>query len=372
MSVEEWAKIRRLHRSEGRSISEIARMLGVSRNTVRAALSSADPPKYRRRPMGSVADAAEPKIRELLTADPRMPATVIAERIGWSHSIRTLRGRVRELRPLYLPPDPASTTAYSPGAIAQCAFWFPNVVVPVGFGQIRTAAALPVLTMISGYSWWVSAALLPTRSAEDLYVGWWQQLSMLGATPRAFVWDGEDAVGRWRTQQPELTAACHTFCSALDATVQICRPGDPEGRRLVNQFRGCLERAFLPGRRFSSPADFNTQLREWLTQVNHHRHRALGFRPADRIEADKAAMLALPRVRPALGWQASSTRLQRDQLVRIDGNNYSVHPDAVGRPIEVTADLDRVQVWCQGILVADHARVWAKHQTIRDPAHNHR
>jgi hypothetical protein len=55
--------------------------------------------------------------------------------------------------------------------------------------------------------------------------------------------------------------------------------------------------------------------------------------------------------------------------VRVDGNDYSVHPVAVGRRIEITADLHRVRVWCQGNLVAEHARAWAKHQTISDPDH---
>ena len=44
-------------------------------------------------------DAAEPRIRELLAAWPRMPATVIAERIGWQHSLTVLKDRVGELRP---------------------------------------------------------------------------------------------------------------------------------------------------------------------------------------------------------------------------------------------------------------------------------
>ena len=44
-----------------------------------------------------------------------MPATVIAERIGWDRSIRALTGRVAELRPAYLPPDPASRTTYAAG-----------------------------------------------------------------------------------------------------------------------------------------------------------------------------------------------------------------------------------------------------------------
>jgi transposase len=94
LSVEDWAEIRRLRRSERLAISEIARVLGISRNTVKAALASDGPPKYQRAGTGSVADEAEPRIRELLAAYPRMPATMIAERIGWSYSIRTLGERV--------------------------------------------------------------------------------------------------------------------------------------------------------------------------------------------------------------------------------------------------------------------------------------
>ena len=83
LTVEDWAEIRRLHRAEGMPIKVIARTLGVSRNTVRAALASDGPPKYERRAAGSSVDAFEPRIRELLQAYPTMPATVIAERVGW-------------------------------------------------------------------------------------------------------------------------------------------------------------------------------------------------------------------------------------------------------------------------------------------------
>ena len=86
--MEDWAEIRRLYRAWGVAIKEIARRLGVARNTVRAALVSDEPPKYRRASRGSLVDAVEPRVRGLLAEFPRMPATVIAERIGWEHSIR--------------------------------------------------------------------------------------------------------------------------------------------------------------------------------------------------------------------------------------------------------------------------------------------
>jgi transposase len=360
LSVEDWAEIRRLHRAEGLPIKAIVRTLGVSRNTVRAALASDGPPKYERPAKGSVADAFEPRIRELLRVYPSMPATTIGERIGWPYSIRTLSGRVAELRPLYLPPDPASRTSYAAGELAQCDFWFPDVTLPVGFGQSRTATRLPVLTMASGYSRWLSAVLVPSRQAQDLFAGWWQLIAGLGAVPRTLVWDGEGAVGRWRAGKPELTGDCQAFRGTLGVKVIICKPADPEAKG--------LERSFLPGRVFTGPADFNAQLAGWLAVANTRPKRVLGCAPADRFTADKAAMLTLPPVAPVTGWRQSA-RLARDYYIRLDSNDYSVHPSAIGRRIEVTAGLHRVTVACDGRLVADHDRVWARHQTITDPAH---
>lgn len=366
--VEDWAEIRRLHRSERMPIKAIARVMGVSRNTVRAALRAASPPRYERAGSGSIVDEVEPRIRELLKAWPDMPTTVIAERIGWTRSVRVLRKRVSDLRPVYLPPDPASRTAYVAGEIAQCDFWFPPIEVPVGFGQTRTAKQLPVLTMVCGYSRWLSGLLVPTRAAADLFAGWWQHVDALGAVPRVLVWDGESAVGRRRGGRSELTAECQAFRGVLGAKVLICRPADPEAKGLVERAHDYLERSFLPGRVFASPQDFTAQLDEWLTLANRRPRRALGCAPTDRIGADKQAMLALPPVAPQTGWR-NSLRLPRDHYVRLDSNDYSVHPAVIGRRVEVVADLQRVRVLCDGQTVADHERIWASHQTISDPEH---
>jgi transposase len=86
--VQDWAEIRRLHRSERRPIKAIARVMGVSRNTVRAALRAASPPRYERAGSGSIVDEVEARSWELLKAWPDLPTTVIAERIGWTRSVR--------------------------------------------------------------------------------------------------------------------------------------------------------------------------------------------------------------------------------------------------------------------------------------------
>jgi len=232
----------------------IARTLGISRNTVRVAVASEGPPKYERKPAGSAVDAFEDAIRAQLKDVPTMPATVIAERVGWTRGMTVFKERVRELRPAYLPPDPAGRTTYE------------------------------------------------------------------------------------------------------------------EHKGIIERAHDYLERSFLPGRTFTGPGDFNHQLQQWLVLVNARTRRVLGCAPTARISADRQAMLTVPPVAPATGWR-SATRLARDHYIRLDSNDYSVHPAVIGRRIEVTADLDRVRVFCDGKVVADHERVWAWHQTITDPEH---
>ncbi len=123
INVEDWAEIRRLHRADGMCIKAIARRLGVARNTVRTALRSDQPPRYEREGKGLLVDAVEPRMLELLREFPDMPATVIAERVGWRHSMTVLRDRVAELRPLFVPPDPCQRTTYRPGELAQFDLW---------------------------------------------------------------------------------------------------------------------------------------------------------------------------------------------------------------------------------------------------------
>ncbi|MFE3205937.1 IS21 family transposase [Embleya sp. NPDC059237] len=365
IEVEDWAEIRRLHRGEGMSVRGIALHLGIARNTVRRALASDRPPRYRRALKGSIVDAVEPQIRELLAGFPRMPATVIAERIGWDRSLTVLRDRVRELRPGYLPPDPVSRTMYGPGELAQCDLWFPPVDVPLGFGQVGRP---PVLVMVSGYSRVITARMLPSRQAPDLVAGHWDLLSGWGSVPRALVWDNEPGIGRRRQGGVVLSGEFAAFAGLLGIRTVLCRPRDPEAKGLVERANGYLETSFLPGRVFVSPQDFNAQLAEWLRIANRRVHRGIDARPAERWDADRAGMLALPPVDPG-GWWRSSVRLGRDHYLRLDTCDYSIHPSAIGRVVAVEAGPERIRATVDGREVASHARCWARHQTITDPDH---
>ncbi|MEV5646434.1 IS21 family transposase [Streptomyces flaveolus] len=359
--MEDWAEIRRLHRAEQMPIRAIARHLGISKNTVKRALANDRPPKYERPATGSVVDAVEVQIRELLRETPTMPATVIAERIGWERGMTILKDRIRELRPAYLPVDPVSRTTYRPGELAQCDLWFPDAQIPLGYGQTGRP---PVLVMVSGYSRVIAARMLPSRRTGDLIDGHWRLLSQWEAVPRTLVWDNEAGIGRGRP-----TSESAAFAGLLATKIYLCRPRDPEAKGLVERANGYLETSFLPGRHFGGPDDFNTQLGAWLKVANRRVHRTLGARPVDRWEADRAGMLTLPAVDPPAWWRFS-TRLGRDHYVRVDTCDYSVAPAAIGHHVTVLTDNDEVVVLTtDGQIVARHVRCWARHQTITDPEH---
>ena len=295
-----------------------------------------------------------------------MPASVIAERVGWERSMSMFRARGREIRPDFVPADPASRTSYQPGELMRCDLWFPPVRIPLGHGHSDSP---PVLVMVSGYSRVMSALMIPSRHAADLIAGHWAPLSELGAVPKALVWDDEGAVGRWVGGKPVLTDAFQAFRGMLGIKVIQNRPRDPESKGVVERHNGYPETSFLPGRSFTGPADFNAQLSGWIQErANCRHHRRIECRPVDRLAADEAAMLELPPVAPVTG-RRRSLRLPRDYHVRVDTCDYSVHPSAVGRRIEVHAGLQEVTATCDGLLVARHDRCWAPHQSITDPAH---
>ena len=358
--MEDWALIRRLV-ADGVPHRQVARDLGIGRSTVERALASDRPPKYERPAVPTSFTPFEPLVRQLLKAHPDMPATVIAERVGWTGSITWFRDNVRRLRPEHRPVDPSDRLMWLPGDAAQCDLWFPPRKIPLEDG---TKTLLPVLVITCAHSRFMLGRMIPTRHTEDLLLGMWALLQQLGRIPRRLIWDNESGIGRGKRHADGVGA----FTGTLATTLQRLRPHDPESKGVVERRNGFFETSFMPGRDFASPTDFDAQFTQWLAQANARVVRTIKARPVDLLDADKAAMLPLPPVPPATGW-VNRVRLGRDYYVRVDSSDYSVDPAVIGRFVDVIADLSRVEVRLQGRLVAAHDRVWARSITITDPAH---
>jgi hypothetical protein len=360
ITLEDWALIRRLA-AEGVPNTRIAERLGISRTTVVKAVASGSPPKYERSPGPTSFAVFEPRVRALLEQTPDMPATVLAERVGWDGSIRWFSENVKRLRPEHRPIDPADRLTWAPGDAAQCDLWFPPRRIPIEDGATKL---LPVLVITAAHSRFVTGRMIPTRKTEDLLLGSWELIQALGRVPRRLIWDNEPGIGRGQRRAEGVTS----FMGTLATKLVLLPPKDPESKGLVERRNGWFETSFMPGRTFTSPADFNAQFSDWLVKANARVVRTTKAAPVELITADRAAMLLLPPIPLHLGWR-NKIRLGRDYYVRLDTNDYSVDPRVIGRMVDVAADLDRVRVRAEGRIVAEHSRVWARGTTVTDPVH---
>jgi hypothetical protein len=340
ITLEDWALIRRLA-AEGVPKARIADRLGISRTTVIKAVNSDAPPRYERRPGPRSFTEFEPRVRALLVEVPDMPATVLAERVGWTGSIRWFSENVKGLRVEHRPIDPADRLSWAAGDAAQCDLWFPPRKIPLEDG---TARLLPVLVITAAHSRFMTGRMIPTRKTEDLLLGSWELIQALGRVPRRLIWDNEPGIGRGLRRAEGVAA----FMGTLATKLVLLPPRDPESKGVVERRNG--------------------QFTDWLALANSRVVRTIKAAPVDLIDADRAAMLALPPIPLHLGWR-NKIRLGRDYYVRLDTNDYSVDPMMIGRMVDVTADLTRVRVRADGRIVAEHPRIWARGGTLTDPSH---
>lgn len=369
VQVQEWAEIRAMKQVQGLSIKEIARRTGHSRNTIRAALRSPQPPRYGpRAPRPSKLEAFKEQIHALLKADGAIPSQVIRERIteaGYRGAKTICDDYVRELRPVFNPPRTFQRTQYEPGQLVQFDLWEPSQPIPVGHGQLRRGW---VLTCCSGYSRAGAGSLIFSKQAPDILWGMSRCLGELGALPEKVVWDREGAIHRGGGQPTDAFAA---FCGELGLGWVILDAGDCQAKGMLERLHDFIERSFEPARSFAGPLDYQHQLDGWFAdRANARTHRTLRAVPAERLAAERERMRTLPDQMPDLD-RRFVIRVPAQPYLRWDTNDYSLDPRLAGRRVEVRISQAEVGAVAldSGEPAASHRRSFAKHLTFTDPAH---
>jgi transposase len=361
--VEQWAELRREHFVAGKSIKELARSTGLSRNTIRRALRSERPPAYSRASRPGILEPFKPEIHRLLKTNSKLPGVRVRELLeplGCAASKTVVDDYLREIRPLFAPPPRTfQRTVYRPGAVCQFDLWEPRAEIPVGHGQMRRGW---VVIACFGYSRAGAGVLVFSKQTEDLLAGIAGCLERLGGLPETLVWDRQAGL---HARDGRPTEAFAGFCGQLKVDWLFCAPADPQAKGVVERLQGYAETNFEPGRVFANELDFQDQLDAWFAKVNARTHKTLRARPVDRLPEELEVMAPLPDRMPdtARRW---TMRVPPDPHLRLDTNDYSLDPGLVGRRVEVIADQHTVTAVCldTGEVACRHSRVFARHRTI--------
>ncbi len=377
--VETVAKIRRAYFVQGKTIKAICRELRVSRKVVRKVLrSEATEFRYEReeQPLPRLGRWLE-DLEQLLAANEAKPSR---ERLTLIRIFENLRGRGYE-------GGYDAVRRYARGWQRDRASTSVGAYVPLSFapGEAYQFDWSHEIVLINGTTMTVKVAHVRLCHSRMLFVRAYPretQEMVFDAHDRAFgffkgtctrgIYDNMKTavetifVGRERAYNRRFLQMCSHYL--VDPVA--CTPASGwEKGQVENQVGLVRERFFAPRVRAKSYEELNAWLLDQcIAYARAHRHPEVREQTIwEMFEAERASLVRYAGRFD--GFHAVPASVSKTCLVRFDNNRYSVSAHAVGRPVEIRAYAERIELRQDGRLVGEHARSFGRGQTVFDPWH---
>jgi transposase len=377
--VDTIARVRREYFVRGKSIKEIVRELHVSRNTVRKVLRSGETSfGYARevQPQPKLGPWKD-DLDRLLTANDGKPAR---ERLTLVRIFEELRGlgyaggydavrryarswhrdRTAISAPAYVP------LSFAPGEAYQFD-WSHEVVLING-----TTVTVKVAHVRLCHSRMLFVRAYPRETQEMVFDAHDRAFAFFKGTCTRGIYDNMKTavetilVGRDRAYNRRFLQMCSHYL--IDPVA--CTPASGwEKGQVENQVGLVRERFFTPRLRVKSYAELNAWLMDRvIAYAKAHRHPEQRERTVwEMFEAERPSLV--PYAGRFDGFHALPASVSKTCLVRFDNNKYSVAASAVGRPVEIRAYAERIELRQEGRLVGEHDRCFGRDRTVFDPWH---
>jgi transposase len=377
--VETIARIRRAYFVQGKAIKAICRELGVSRKVVRKVLrSEATAFHYEReqQPMPRLGAWRE-KLDALLVANEAKPSR---ERLTLIRVFEALRGLGYEggydavrryARDWRCEQAAASAAAYVPLSFAPGEAyqfdWSHEIVLING-----TTVTVKVAHLRLCHSRMLFVRAYPRETQEMVFDAHDRGFAFFkGACTRGIYDNMKTAVeaifvGRERAYNRRFLQMCSHYL--VDPVA--CTPASGwEKGQVENQVGLVRERFFTPRLRVKSYDELNAWLLDrCVAYARVHRHPERREETIWSVfEAERGRLV--PYAGRFDGFHAVPASVSKTCLVRFDNNRYSVSAHAVGRPVEIRAYAERIELRQNGRLVGEHARCFGRDQAVFDPWH---
>src|SRR6202166_2470113 len=377
--VETIAKIRRAYFVQKRSIKAICRELGVSRKVVRKVLrSDATEFKYERgsQPAPKIGPWRHQLDALLLANDSK----VARERLTLIRVFEELRAlgyegsydAVRRYTKAWQKDRGAVTSeayvplTFAPGEAYQFD-WSHEIVLING-----TTVTVKVAHVRLCHSRMMFARAYPRETQEMVFDAHDRAFVLFKGACQRGIYDNMKTavetifVGRERAYNRRFLQMCSHYL--VDPVA--CTPASGwEKGQVENQVGLVRERFFTPRLRVKNYDELNAWLLEQcVSYARAHRHPEVRERTIwDQFEAERPSLVAYAGRFD--GFHGVPASVSKTCLVRFDNNRYSVSAHAIGRPVEIRAYAERIELRQDGRLVGEHVRCFGRDQTVFDPWH---
>ena len=377
--VETIAKIRRAFFVQQKPIKQICRELKVSRKVVRKVIrSEATAFRYTRTSqpapkLGPWREALDGMLLANASKAPRERLTLIRvfealRGLGYEGGYDAVRRYAKGWKR-----ERASVTAqafvplvFAPGEAYQFD-WSHEIVL---IGGVTTKVKVAHVRLCHSRMPFVRA--YPRESQEMVFDAHDRAFAFFRGTCQRGIYDNMKTavetifVGRERAYNRRFLQMCSHYLVEPVA----CTPASGwEKGQVENQVGLVRERLFTPRVRVKSYDELNALLLDGvIAYAKAHPHPE---------QPDRTVWQAFEAERPALvpyagrfdGFHAVTASVSSTCLVRFDNNRYSVAASAIGRPVEVRAYAERVEVRQDGRVVAEHERAFGRGQMVFNPWH---
>ena len=377
--VDTISRIRREYFVRGRSIKEIVRDLHVSRNTVRKVVRTGVTEfRYERgRQALPKLGPWRDELDALLVANEGKAARERLTLIRLFETLRELgyeggydavrryarswsRRRGAALAQAYVP------LSFAPGEAYQFD-WSHEIVVMGG-----TTVTVKVAHVRLCHSRMPFVRAYPRESQEMVFDAHDRAFAFFkGACTRGIYDNMKTAVETiFAGKQRAYNRRFLQMCSHYLVEPVACTPASGwEKGQVENQVGLIRERFFTPRLRVKSYDELNAWLMERsIAYAKAHRHPELREQTVwQAFEAERGSLV--PYAGHFDGFHAIPASVSKTCLVRFDNNKYSVAASAVGRPVEIRAYAERIELRQDGRLVGEHRRCFGRDRSVYDPWH---
>lgn len=351
LSKEQRTTILELH-AQRVSKGEIARLLGISRLTVRKVLraGSAEVPELDR------PEKAEPyrqQILELLASCKGNLVRVHEELLaaGAQLSYPAVTAFCRRHGIGQEPIVPSGRYHFEPGEELQHDTSPHNVVIGGRKRLVQTASGVLCYSRLLFFQFY------PCFQRFECKIFLTDALRSIGGAPGRVMIDNTHVVvlrGTGREMVPAAEMAA--FAERLGFRFVAHERGDANRSARVERPFWFIETNFLAGRTFADWDDLNAQAREWSDRVNATYKKHLRAIPRELFVLERTRLKPLPAWIPPVYRQSERT-VDIEGYVTVATNRYSVPVSWIGRRVEVRESKDKIDIQLDARNLVAHRRV---------------
>ncbi len=340
---------------QGKSRREIARSLGLSRNTVKRLLRAVDPVQSEGPPCSeetlvrlkaafTLASGNLVRVRELLAED------------GAEVAYSTLTRWTRDAG-LRSPPPRAGEYTFAPGEEMQHDTSPHRVSIG---GKIVTAQCA---ALVLAYSRRLFIQYFPRYARLETKAFLLDALHFMGGSCPRCVIDNSSVIlaagsGADAVVAPEMLA----FARTLGFRFWAHRVGNPDRKARVERPFYYVETNFLVGRSFRDFADLNRQAVDWCRRVaNAKPKRSLGISPEAAWLIEKPHLQPLPGALPP-AYELLERIVDLNGFVSVESNRYSVPERFVGQQVAVYKFAEEIRIGKADVTIAVHPRLLGRRE----------